>query len=72
MDAFHGTTRSMFANAQVNKLIVDPGNERLYLSHMNDILDRAYNTDYIKHWTDQLTALSPEQEEGLRTLGYIR
>ena len=61
MDAFHGATRSMFANAYLNKLIADPANERLYLSHMNGILDTAYNPTYIKHWTDQLSALSPEQ-----------
>jgi len=61
MDAFHNATHSMFANAYLNKLIADPANERLYLSHMNNILDTAYNPAYIKHWTDQLSALSPEQ-----------
>jgi hypothetical protein len=61
MDAFHNATRSMFANAHLNKLIADPGNERLYLTHMNDVLNTAYNPTYIEHWADQLSALSPEQ-----------
>jgi len=61
MDAFHRADNRMFANSYLNKLIADPANERLYLSHMNNILDTAYNPTYIKHWTDQLSALSPEQ-----------
>ncbi|MEM7394201.1 MAG: CotH kinase family protein, partial [Verrucomicrobiota bacterium] len=61
MDAFHSTTRPLANNTFLNKLLVDPGNTRQYHGYMYDLLTASYNRDYIQNWTDQLSALSPEQ-----------
>lgn len=61
MDAFYDAGRPLVGNPYLQKLIADPGNERLYCGHMLDILNTAYNTAYLNRWLAQLTALSTEE-----------
>ncbi len=46
------------------KLVQSPAYERLYYGHVNDIVDTAYNTNYLSAWIDRYNGLTPEDNFG--------
>jgi hypothetical protein len=52
---------AVVAHADLKKLISDPERKRAYYSHLVDIMDSAYNADYMNHWCQQMGALLPQQ-----------
>lgn len=60
LDHKPGTPRLIPGNAYFQKMIAaDPGWERLYYSHMRDILETAWNQTYMQTYTDQFSTLHP-------------
>ena len=49
-----GTDSSIFLHPDVNlaKLLNHPGTRRLYLHHIHDLCQTAFNTDYLDPWLD--------------------
>ncbi len=62
LDYFGSSTMAVVGNGDLSRLIEDPGNHRSYYGHLLDIVERAYGTDYLAPWCDQLGALLPGQD----------
>ena len=62
LDFFGGYSMAVVGNGDLARLIEDPANHRSYYGHLLDIIERAYNTDYLAPWCDQLGALLPGQD----------
>jgi len=57
LDYFGGTNMAVVGNSDLSRLIEDPVNRRTYYGHLQDIIERAYNEEYLTPWCDQLSAL---------------
>ncbi len=47
-----GTGASLYGDQNLRRIIELPGNLRRFYGHLDDIIDRVYNTDYMRHWTE--------------------
>ena len=60
LDHRQSTPRLISGNATLQKMVAaKPEWERLYYAHMHDILETAWNTTYMRPWTDQFGDLIP-------------
>ena len=55
------------ATGNLARLINLPGNQRLYLGHMLDIINTTYNTNYLTPWITHFGSLVGENFSGIRT-----
>lgn len=62
MDYFSSTSMPVVNNNDLAMLLADPVNQRSYYGHLNDIISRAYSTDYLAPWCEQLAVLLPGQD----------
>jgi hypothetical protein len=62
LDYFGSSTMSVVGNGDLARLIEDPVHRRSYYGHLQDIIERAYNVEYLAPWCDQLGDLLPEQD----------
>jgi hypothetical protein len=60
MDQFHSTPSLVSSNIYLQKMLAgNPNWERLYYTHMRDILDTSWNPTYMQRWIDEFTTLNP-------------
>jgi hypothetical protein len=60
---FIGSSRmGLVGNGDLARLLTVPAWERRYYDHLQDIVGRAWNADYLGHWCDQIGALLPAQD----------
>jgi hypothetical protein len=64
LDFFGSARMPVVNNPDLARLLEDPGHRRSYYGHLQDIIERAYNGDYLARWCDQLGALLPGQDFG--------
>ena len=62
LDYFGSSSMAVVGNSDLARLIEDPIHRRSYYGHLQDIIARAYNADYLAPWCDQLGALLPGQD----------
>ena len=62
MDHAWRVEETLVPNQDLARFLDAPAFERLYLGHMLDVLQTAYNPGYMSHWTAQLGALLPAQD----------
>ena len=62
LDYFSSYSMAVVGNDDLSQLLADPANARSYYGHLQDIILRAYNTDYLGPWCDQLGELLPQQD----------
>jgi len=62
LDFFSSSSNSVVANSDLSRLLEDPAHLRSYYGHLNDIIERSYNTGYMGRWCDQLGELLPDQD----------
>lgn len=62
LDFFGSSAMALVGNGDLARLIEDPANHRAYYGHLQDIIARAYNTDYLAPWCAQLGRLLPDQD----------
>ena len=62
-----GTGESIYAGAAVGNIFGIPKYRRLYLGHLSDIMDRAYNTDYMNRWTSHYGTMAQQNYSGILT-----
>ncbi|MEY3210592.1 MAG: hypothetical protein RIT28_1073, partial [Pseudomonadota bacterium] len=61
LDYYGGYSASIAANSDLQRLLQNPVNRRLYYGHLQDIIGQAYNAEYLAPWCAQLSALLPAQ-----------
>ncbi len=62
LDFYGSASMAVVGNSDLARLLQDPANERAYYGHLQDIVARAYNSDYLAPWCDQLADLLPAQD----------
>ncbi len=62
LDYYGGSSGSVVANGDLQRLLQDPANRRSYYGHLQDIIARAYNVGYLGRWCDQMGVLLPDQD----------
>ncbi len=62
LDFYGGPTGSVVGNGDLARLLEDPIHLRSYYGHLQDIVARAYNPDYLAPWCDQMGNLLPTQD----------
>lgn len=62
LDFFGSASMSVVGNGDLARLLADPANQRSYYGHLQDIVGRAYNGNYLAPWCDQLSVLLPRQD----------
>jgi len=62
MDFFGNARMPIVNNSDLARLIVDPEHHRAYYDHLRDIVETAYNGEYMARWCDQLGGLLPGQD----------
>ncbi len=62
LDYFGSSTMAVVGNGDLARLLEDPVHLRSYYGHLQDIIDRAYNPEYLAPWCDQLGELLPDQD----------
>jgi len=62
MDFFGSSNMAVVGNTDLYYLIQDPVYKRTYYQHLEDILSRAYNLDYLQPWCDRMGELLPGQD----------
>ncbi len=67
-----GQTAPINGQADLQKLIRDPGYERTYYGHVMDIINTTFNEEYISPWIDHFDALVPGQAFFQTFKSYIR
>jgi hypothetical protein len=70
MDFSFSSTRDIFQNNELQKLMADPLRKRLYLGHLYDICTRVFNQSYMQAWTNHYGSLLPGENFGAH-LSYI-
>lgn len=58
-DFLFQTTRPIFQNTELNKLIADPAKRRRYLGHLEEICRTVYNRDWMQRWALHFDTLVP-------------
>jgi hypothetical protein len=61
-DFYRDPNLPVINNGDLRRLLESPGNRRAYYGHLYDIIERAYNGEYMAHWRDQLAGLLPGQD----------
>jgi hypothetical protein len=64
LDFFGSSQMAVVGNGDLARLLQDPANERVYYGHLHDLIRRAYTTDYLAPWCDQIGGLLPAQDFG--------
>ena len=62
LDYFGSSSNPVVGSGDLSRLLDDPTYHRYYYGHLNDIIARAYNTDYLGPWCDQMGLLLPTQD----------
>jgi hypothetical protein len=62
LDFYGGYTMPVVGNGDLRRLLEAPVYRRAYYGHLNDIIGRAYNREYLAPWCEQLGALLPSQD----------
>jgi hypothetical protein len=58
-DFLFQTTRPIFQNTELSKLITDPAKRRRYLGHLEDICSTVYNQSWMSRWAAHFDQLVP-------------
>jgi hypothetical protein len=61
LDAFFDPNRPLIGNEDLRRLLRDPTNSHMYYGHVNDMIETAFNGEYMKRWTDYWKTLLPAQ-----------
>lgn len=61
-DAFYSTTYPLIANSYLTKLVAEPSCDREFCGATLDVLNHAYNTNYLGRWLRQFTTLLAPQD----------
>lgn len=61
LDYFGSSTMAVVGNGDLSRLLQDPVYLRAYYGHLYDVVNTAYNADYLAPWCDQMGALLPAQ-----------
>jgi hypothetical protein len=62
LDFFGSSSMAVVGNGDLAQLLEDPLHARSYYGHLQDIIQRAYNAEYLAPWCEQLGELLPEQD----------
>ncbi len=63
LDFFPGTvTKAVVGHPDLERLLASPPRARIYYGHLHDIIQTAYNSEYMGHWCEQLGGLLPNQD----------
>ncbi len=62
LDYFSSSSMALVGQSDLAQLLEDPANERSYYGYLHAILERAYSTDHLGPWCDQLGELLPGQD----------
>ena len=63
---------SLFRNADLNKLVASDAYRRLYLGHVQDIVNTAFNGDYISRFTTNFAAVVSAAHGSTQNYGSVR
>lgn len=55
-------TTPLSSNADLDKFIALPANQRLFYGHLHDIIQTTYNTTYMAYWVSHYDGLLPGQD----------
>jgi hypothetical protein len=64
LDYFGSAYAPVVGNGDLARLLTVPANARTYYAHLADILDRAYNADYLAPWCTRLRVLTGQDFTG--------
>jgi hypothetical protein len=62
LDFFGSSQMAVVGNGDLARMLEEPGRRRSYYGHLRDIIERAYNGEYLAPWCDQLGDLLPGQD----------
>ncbi len=62
LDYFGSSSMAVVGNSDLSQLLEEPAYRRSYYGHLQDIIARAYNLEYLTPWCDQLDALLTGQD----------
>ena len=62
LDFYRDARRPVVARAELRRLLAVPAWRRAFYGHLHDVLEVAYNEDWLAHWRDHLGALLPGQD----------
>lgn len=65
------TTRDIFQNTELKKIINNPAHRRTYLAHLYDICSTVYNRDWMTPWTTHFDECVPGPSVFLNDLNYV-
>ena len=68
-DFYNSTSAALLPSANVTKVFNLPANQRLYYSHLYDLINTTYNTTYASRWTTHYASLLGQNWSG--ALNYI-
>ncbi|MCH2367941.1 MAG: CotH kinase family protein [Planctomycetes bacterium] len=63
-------TSGLWGDQGLRRIIEIPANTRRYYGHLDDIIDKSYNADYMRHWTEHYGSITGRNFGGI--LNYIR
>ena len=63
-------TSGLWGNQGLRRIIELPANTRRYYGHLNDIIDKSYNREYMRHWTEHYGSMTGRNFSGI--LNYIQ
>jgi hypothetical protein len=62
LDFFGDPRMAVVGCGDLARLLESPENRRAYYGHLRDIIESAYNGEYLARWRDQLSELLPGQD----------
>ena len=63
-------TSGLWGDQGLRRIIQLPANTRRYYGHLDDIIDKSYNRDYMRHWTEHYGSMTGRNFSGI--LNYIQ
>jgi hypothetical protein len=63
-------TSGLWGDQGLRRIIELPANTRRYYGHLNDIIDKSYNREYMRHWTEHYGSMTGRNFSGI--LNYIQ
>ena len=63
-------TSGLWGDQGLRRIIEIPANTRRYYGHLDDIIDKSYNVDYMRHWIEHYGSMTGRNFGGI--LNYIR